>query len=284
MDRILINTSAELSVTFYEGETGTSADGTVSLTILGEDGSTVVSATNATPAGTASPGVYTYTLAPRSELDVLTAHWTGEFGGTEESLETQVEIVGSHIASLSQIRAQDSLNNETKFPTAVLEMARNEATSLFESYCGRSFILRYGRYVCDGNGTTQLILPHGDVQRLIGVTQDATTVTPSTLKLARFGRITKATAFAVGTDNVVVRYVYGTSVVPADIRRAFLTYVRYLLLDAYNRLPDRTLSYNADGMLVQLAQAGTHRPTGLPEVDAVLYRHRVPSTAIVGGL
>jgi len=81
--------------------------------------------------------------------------------------------------------------------------------------------------------------------------------------------------------NVVVEYTYGYDAPPADLRQAFLTYCRYLLLDTRSRIPDRASVMSTDMGTFQLVTAGFRRPTGLPEVDAVLndYDQRLPGVA-----
>lgn len=283
MDYILKNTSATLSNTFYVDETPTDATGNVSVTVYKEDGTELVASTTATHGVT---GVYSTILAPQANCDILNLKWTGTFGGAVQTVYTEVEVIGGFIASVAEIRAQDSLSDTTKYPLATIRQARAEAQELFENYCGRSFTVRYARDVLDGDGTSEVWLRNGDLSRVIEFKEDGTALNLSTLVITSAGRITRASGSfsTLNKANLVIRYEHGMARVPADLKRAFLTYVRYVLLDAYNRLPDRTLSYNADGLYVQLAQASANRPTGLPEVDSVLIRYQQPTTAQVGGL
>ena len=71
--------------------------------------------------------------------------------------------------------------------------------------------------------------------------------------------------------------------VPADIKGAFLKYVRHLLLNKFDRVDDRALNMNVDGINMALAVPGFNRPTGYPEVDAILNDYKAVSPGIVGG-
>jgi hypothetical protein len=72
--RILINAPATLSVTFYDGGETAVDPGTVTVTVVRADGTTVVSAAATSGTGTSAR---TYTLAAQTRLDHLTATWTG---------------------------------------------------------------------------------------------------------------------------------------------------------------------------------------------------------------
>lgn len=284
MQQILRSTSSILSNTFYVDEVATNATGSVTAAVY-RDAGTLLGTYNASAAGTGAPGKYTFTLPAQTDLDVLTINWSGVLGGVTQTISTEVEIVDSFYASLTEIRGLDSLSDTTKYTAAEVIEARQQAEGLFERFCGRRFVPRYARDILDGTGTDTIWLRHGDVQRIISVTEDGTTLDTSGWKITSDGRVWRSSGtFSTATPaNIVVTYEAGCKYVPADIKRAFGIYVRYLLLEGNTRLPDRTLAYNADGVYVQMAQAGFNRPTGLPEVDSVLINHRQPRTSQVGG-
>ena len=116
--QILRDTVETLSTTFYSGETATDADGSVTIGIVDEAGTTVVaSATSTTSAGS---GVYTYALAAQSNLKKLTATWSGTWGSAM-TFDTHHEIVGGWYATPAEVRAMDSILGEaTTFPLAAL--------------------------------------------------------------------------------------------------------------------------------------------------------------------
>src|SRR4051812_36484040 len=91
MERVLRNTAATTSVTFYNGSSAVEADGAVSVIAKRADGSTLFS-TNAT--NDPAVGVYTVVIPAQANLNYLTLTWTGSFTGTPVSIVTEVEIVG----------------------------------------------------------------------------------------------------------------------------------------------------------------------------------------------
>ena len=140
---ILRNAAETLSVTFYSGETGTDADGAVTIGIVDEAGSTVVaSATSTTSAGS---GVYTYDLAAQSNLQRLTATWSGTWGSAM-TFDTSHEVVGGFLTTPAEVRAMDSIAGETStFSAADLVDAIAYATTIISDYCGASFVQLYER-------------------------------------------------------------------------------------------------------------------------------------------
>ena len=140
---ILRNAAETLSVTFYSGETGTDADGAVTIGIVDEAGSTVVaSATSTTSAGS---GVYTYDLAAQSNLQRLTATWSGTWGSAM-TFDTSHEVVGGFLTTPAEVRAMASLAGETStFSAADLVDAIAYATTIISDYCGASFVQLYER-------------------------------------------------------------------------------------------------------------------------------------------
>lgn len=272
--RILINTPATISATFYDGGESAVDPGTVTVTILRADGTALV--TNAATSG-GGAAARTYDLAAQTSLDNLTAVWTGSVGGRKVT--TYHEIVGGFYASLAEIRALDALSNTSKYPTAKLEAARMQAEDRFEDATGVAWVPRYYRETLVGDNTTTLLLTWPKPRTVTAVSIDGTAASDLTLfSLYPTGVIERKSdvRWPVGstsTGNVVVAYTHGYDQPSEDIRQAFLTYVRYLVLDTTSRIPDRASSYSTDFGTFQLVTAGFKRPTGLPEVDAVLNDH-----------
>jgi hypothetical protein len=89
--------------------------------------------------------------------------------------------------------------------------------------------------------------------------------------------------------GTTIWYVYGLSVVPADLKRAALARIRYRLNLERSGIPDRALTMTvADGGTFEMApparqqanQAGHMSGTGMPEVDAVLARYSMRATGV----
>jgi hypothetical protein len=271
--RILINTPATLTATFYDGGETAVDPGTVTVTITRADGTAVATAAATSGSGAAAR---TYTLAAQTRLDHLTAVWSGTGG---RQLTTHHEVAGGFYADLPEIRALDALGNTSKYPSATLERARWQAEDKFEDATGVAWVPRHDRQVLFGDNTTQLLLRWARPRSLIAVTVNGTAVTDlTTFSLYDTGIIERQTGVVwtrgvTSTGNVTVEYTHGYDRPPEDLRQAFLAYVRYLVLDTTSRIPDRASSYSTEFGTFQLVTAGFLRPTGLPEIDAVLNEH-----------
>jgi len=272
--RVLIGAPATLTVTFYDGGETSVDPGTVTVTIVRADGTAVATAAATSGTGTSAR---TYTLAAQTRLDHLTATWTGTTGA--RVMTTRHEIVGGFYAELAEIRALDALNNTTKYPAAILERARWQAEAKFEDATGVAWVPRHDRQTAFGDNTTQLLLRWPRPRSLIAVSVDGTAVsdltTFSTYDTGLLERKSGVT-FPRGTTssgNVTVEYTHGYDRPTEDIRMAFLNYVRYLILDTTSRIPDRASAYSTEFGTFQLVTAGFNRPTGLPEIDAILNQH-----------
>lgn len=272
ISQILKNTAATLQVTFSVGD----ASGSVTVTVTRADGTAI-----ATGAATTHPGpvgVYTYALAPQTELDSLTATWSGTFGGVVQSVQTFAEIVGGYLFTLSDIRAfgDRTLANSTTYPDADLREARERITDMFQDVTQTSFVPRYARDTLDGTGTSRIWLLRKRPRRIIAATVDGTTLSDLTiLKPYPTGRLERTTGLwgtgILNRQNVTVSYEYGYSSPPADISRAAMTLARYELVSS--DISDRMISFDNDLGSVRLSVPGRNYPTGIPIVDATLARY-----------
>jgi hypothetical protein len=281
--RVLVGAPAVLSATFYDGGETAVDPGTVTVTISRADGTAVV--TGAATGGTGA-AARTYTLAAQTRLDHLTAVWTGSSGA--RVVTTRHEMAGGFYATLAEIRALDALANTTKYPTAKLEAARAQAEDRFEDATGVAWVPRHRRDVLSGTGSTRVLLTRRPPRSLIAVTIDTAAFAVAGFRLYPEGTVERTAGITFpreasgGGGNVMVEYVHGEDAPPQDLRQAFLTYVRYLILDTTSRIPDRATGITTEYGTIQFASA-SDRPTLLPEVDAVLaaYDRRIPGLAVV---
>ncbi len=272
--QILKNTVATLEVTFSVGN----ADGAVTVTILRADGSTLVAGGATTQTGGA--GRYVYSLAAQSELDSLTATWTGTFGGAAQSVQTFAEVVGGYLFPLADLRAfgDKVLANATTYPDADLRAARERITDMFQDICGVSFIPRYEREVIDGTGSTRLWLKRKRVSRIIAASANGTAITGADLTALKpypTGRVERPVVWPwpslSSLQNVTVAYEHGWPSPPADIARVGMVMARYDLVSS--DISDRMISFDNDLGSVRLSVPGRNFPTGIPIVDATLARY-----------
>jgi hypothetical protein len=112
------NTGALVEVTFSGDETPLDADGAVTYAITKADGTSLTTGT-ATHVGSAGSGRYNLTLPPQADLNLLTATFTGTFGGIVQSQSVAIEIVGGFYVALSDIRAAANVtdNGSRRWPS-----------------------------------------------------------------------------------------------------------------------------------------------------------------------
>jgi hypothetical protein len=181
-------------------------------------------------------------------------------------------------ATSAELKALDGMG-EVDITDDMLDEALAEAEALIDAYCGTSFTFKDFTKVLDGNGARHIDLGVLFPRTLTTATVDGEAQVTTGWGLHDEGVLIRDTGVfrtnIVGR-NVVISGTAGYSAVPpADIKRACLNIARQLILDSVSRIPDRALSMTNEFGNIMLAQAGGHwRPTSMPEVNAVLNRHR----------
>lgn len=187
--------------------------------------------------------------------------------------------------TLPELRELPQVGDSSKYPDSRCEsVAAAVVTTIDGEVFGSSavgFVPRTVTETLDGNGRGALVLRTPYVRSLTSVTVDGVAVTVGDL-VANGGILRYADAgptWPVGRQNVVVTYsaAYGTgSTPPPDIKEAALQLTRYRLLAgaATSEVSARALSRSDDGGTINFATAGADRPTGYPDVDAVVIRYR----------
>lgn len=179
--------------------------------------------------------------------------------------------------TLAELRALPDMSQESE---ARILAAAAWATGVIEREVGTSFVARTVTGEVHDGGCTGIVLAKPYVISVTSATENGVTVT-DTLR-ARSGilrRFSGATSFTPGTwsygfGNVSVTYQAGySSTPPSDIKEAALQATRWHLLESRSsnvQTPRQTSFSNEMGGTTALAVAGTDRPTGYPDVDAVI--------------
>ena len=190
----------------------------------------------------------------------------------------------------AELRALPQMDNETKFTLARVEAAAAHIVAIIEREVGTSFISRtVTNQAYDGTGGPDLFLSALCVLSVTSATENGTAVTDTlSYKDGSLRRYAAGTYYAkpwrAGINNITVTYASGySSTVPADVKEAALKGTRAHLLStmANSAMDDRRTSMTTDMGTVQFVTAGRDRPTGYPDVDAVIvaWRDRLYSVA-----
>lgn len=273
--RIVQGSGALLKATFEDADGVPSDLDAVPTVVVTDAAGAVVASGNAVDAGA---GVYTFALGAQADLGILEATWTGLRATVPQVVRTGAEVAGSTYFTLAELRAQDAIG--AAFTGDRLREVQAAVEDLFEENTGVAWVRRGARAVVDGDGTDRLVLEHWPV-RALGVLTVGGVDSLSTAVSYISGEVYLPGTFATGHRNVVIEYEHGYDRPTADLKEKALAYARYLLLSGKSRIPDRATLMTTDFGTFNLQTAGLERPTGLPEVDAVLHAHdqRLPGMA-----
>ncbi len=169
---------------------------------------------------------------------------------------------------------------EARYTTARKEAAAAYVVGIIEREVETSFIARTVTDEVHDGGGTGILLNTPYVLSVTSATENGVAVT-DTLRVhhgivRRFASATATTPsrWAAGVGNIKITYQAGYSVTPpGDIKEAALQATRWRLLttNSNSDLNARQTSItNEMGGTVNLSVAGPGRPTGYPDVDAVI--------------
>lgn len=159
------------------------------------------------------------------------------------------------------------------FPDERIEAAAAGVVAIIEREVGTSFVARTViNEAHDGGGVVMLNNPY--VLSVTSATVNGASLAGLQASAGVLRASTGSTTFSSGYGNVLVTYQAGYSATPpADIKEAALKATRWKLLEsrASNDVSARQTSMTTDmGGTVNYAVAGPDRPTGYPDVDAVI--------------
>lgn len=190
--------------------------------------------------------------------------------------------------TLAEVRAMDVLTGqETVYPDAALTEGIAQAKRVIDDYCGTSFEYEAVTATVEGSGSSTVVATHDDGYPVLFV-QSVTSATVNGAAVADVsgweaypdGRVVRDSGTfpvpTVGPNVVLVLSAGITSAAPDDIAWCARTLARQHVLESYSKVPSRALSMTSDSGSFEIrAQAGgVGRPTNLPDVNAVLSRHR----------
>jgi hypothetical protein len=183
--------------------------------------------------------------------------------------------------TLAEIRALPDVT-EGGYSDAVIEAANAHFVSIVEREVGTSFISRTVTDEVHDGGVYEIILKKRFVLSVTSATENGTAVT-DTLSVSSNGLLQRfATGsytpkvWLSGSRNIRVTYSAGYSATcPADLKSAVMwaTRDRLITQGSQNGIDVRRTSVTNDlGGTIQYVLPGEKRPTGYPELDAVIAR------------
>lgn len=292
--------------------TNVDEDTDVTIDILDGVGATVILGASATDVDIS--GIYTYTLAPRTQLDTLSITWHATVDGMDQVTYDQIRIVGSRLLTPADIRADPALVTLGSNDRRVLAQVLDSVEDLFADALGYPVALEGTRPNFDARrGTFAEAYAYGNVQtgvfsapgglgfgfggeRLIipGVNRpqqvyslviNGATVDDDILAMFRPGNgyLIWEGGRSWPSGNYEFWMTHGMPSVPGDLRWAAQRFASYVakrtpqLGGQKDIVPDRAVSMTTEGGMFVFSRIDDDHPTGLPEVDAVLYRYAMTS-------
>lgn len=215
-----------------------------------------------------------------SEIDELTATWTVVTADDTHSFEATYKVVSDVLFTIEQVRSLDTRRlTPAKLSTRSALELRQIAVETFEDYLGFRIGRQYERVTLGGNGSTVVDLPRYHCKDIASVTIDGTaiTVTADSVQVEPWGELWYDGGFAATRRrNVVVGLEHGLDPIPAQLRRAGLEFLKGALTPSETN--ERAIIVTDETGTYRLQQPDNKdRPTGMPAVDSVLSRLRLPA-------
>ena len=223
--------------------------------------------------GTSGGIFYEADHAVLASLDAYACTWTGMKSAAAKEWASVVEVCGGYLYETPEMRAFDSaFASAATYPDARMRAARTAAEQRLEKACRVAFVPRARRVVLAGNDSDTLFLPDNAVRRIVTLSVDGAAFTAdeiAALDVREWGRLTRGDAYAFEYGaSVDVFYEHGLDYPDAPVVQAAMLLAReYLVRSA---LSSRATVEATDVGFFRVSVAGPDRPTGIPEVDAVI--------------
>lgn len=252
-------------------------DSAPAIQVVRDSDGAAVSSGGVTQVGSGESAYWQSVLSPQSEVDRLTATWTGDIAGVESSFTTFHEVVGGFVVSLAAIEAK--LGSVASPNTAELFAAREQALREIEDACGAVvFRPRYEKERLHGDGSERLLLANKGLLRVIRVEVDEVALSEAELEALTLdgdGIVIRESGWQRGAE-IVVSYAYGLINRP-DAIGPVRDYAAYLLTPAPKDRNQRATSESTEQGTYSLVTAGVRGAQfPLPAVNAFVERFPRP--------
>lgn len=225
-----------------------------------------------TPVAAAGELTAAVPAADLAALDVYTCSWSGTVAGAALEWTSHVELAGGYLFEIAELRASDPAFTVSAYSGAKCRAARTAAEERLEAGAHVAFVPRAHRLSAIGDGSGRLRVPHNAIRRVVagsiaGV--DLTAAELAALVPREWGAIDRPDGYAWTADAAIeLHYEHGLDFPPAPVREAAMILAReYLVRSA---LSARATVEATDVGFYRLSVAGKDKPTGIPDVDAVI--------------
>jgi hypothetical protein len=242
----------------------------------------------------ASIGIYTAVVAPLDDVDILSVEWTVVVGGRTRKVNDTVIVQDRRLAPLWFLRQDPELAAITS--AAVMQSLVDAVEDWFQSALGFAPVETPLSTTFDAPGGKSLRVPGATYpRRALYIDEDGTELTTDELNsLVVVNGAFEAESIPTshidgllyfdnyywmpGRKTVIVTHggpPEWNNDVPADLMRAARIFARYTARGS--NYPERARMVQTEGAMIQFSTPSPDRPTGLPDVDAVITRYGIPA-------
>lgn len=237
------------------------------------DGSGTQVGTTGTPTPAAGTVSYVIPAGVLTELDTYELVFSGTVGGAPYRVVYRLELVGGFLFEVPDLRAFDAaFGDATRYPAELVRAARTAAEERFERACRQAFVPRGRRTFKVGSGTARVHVSDNALRRLVSVAVDGIELTEAEIEetiVREWGAFDRPSG-KVWSELAAIRlhYEHGLDAPTPEVSQAAMLLAREYLVRS--NLSSRATVEATDVGFFRLSVAGPDRPTGLPEVDAVI--------------
>ena len=281
MLRLVTGRTGTLRLNIYD-EDGTPVDPATAPTVTITTGSgTEIQTGTATETDTTGVWTFIASAAVTDELDEYEATWEYELDSEPVLSVITFQVAAAHTFEIADLRAANpALADTTEYPADKIKRARVDAEERFERGAQLAMVRRARRVTIIGEGYPKLLLPDSEVQEILAIEIDGTTLDVSDPELqldTQSGILEHPYKWEAGAV-IDLYYIHGLNITPEPVSRAIRTLaIEYLVPSG---LPARATSQSTDLGEFRIQLAGKDGTTGIPEVDSVMmdFGRRRPAT------
>ena len=206
-------------------------------------------------------------------LDTYRVVWSGTVAGQAVEYVRQVELCDGFLFEIADLRAFDpSFADAARYPGWLCRAARTAAEVRFERACRQAFVPRGRRVYLRGDGTFRSTTNDNAVRRLDGAAVGPAALAPAEvdeITVREWGAFDRPAGKVWGLAALVALwYEHGLDAPTPEVSQAVMLLTREYLVRS--SLSSRATVEATDVGYFRVSVAGADRPTGLPEVDAVI--------------
>lgn len=219
-------------------------------------------------------------------LDTYRAAWTATVGADVRRFPHIIQLVGGYLFEVAELReVSEGKADIAQATDAAIALARLKAEVRLETAADVAFVPRASRFAVRGWGTPRIRVPARRIRQIYEASVDGEALTAeetAALLPRAWGAVDLRSPYTWPRDALVeLWYEHGRfDWPPGPVSEAAMTLAREYLIRS-NLASRQTVEVNEFGTF-RLGVATRDRPTGIPEVDAVIRDFGEASSPLIG--